>query len=184
MSTEWVDIVGFDGLYCVNANGVVVGQPVNKIRSDGKPLILPRRELRFRIDANGYQVVGLTLLGKKFTKKVHRLVACAFLPNPNNLPQVNHINGVKFDNRLENLEWCDNSRNQKHAYEIGLQPKRTSLRGALHPGHVLRSEDVVSIVKRVKDGEKQKDLAAIYGVSKSLISQIANLKKRAHEHIF
>lgn len=60
---------------------------------------------------------------KNFERKkpsiiVHREVAKSFIPNPNNLPQINHINGVTYDNRVENLEWCDNTYNQKHRYEI------------------------------------------------------------------
>jgi hypothetical protein len=77
-------------------------------------------------DSDGYEVVILcNKLGKK-TLKVHRLVALHFIDNEDNKKEVNHINGIKTDNRIENLEWCTASENQIHAYKIGLQinPKR------------------------------------------------------------
>ena len=69
---------------------------------------------------NGYYKVGLYRNGKAKNFKIHRLVAEAFIPNPNNYPQVNHIDGHKNNNCVDNLEWCDNSYNMKEAYRIGL----------------------------------------------------------------
>lgn len=65
-----------------------------------------------------YLAVRLLNNGKEQDYAVHRLVAMAFVPNPNNLPQVNHINGIRNDNRAENLEWCDNSYNIWHSYNM------------------------------------------------------------------
>ena len=59
--------------------------------------------------------------GKIKAKKIHRLVAKTFIPNPNNYPVVNHINGNKLDNRIDNLEWCTISHNNKEAYRLGLR---------------------------------------------------------------
>lgn len=70
------------------------------------------------------------LTNKEHIKKyylVHRLVAQAFLENPNNLPEVNHINGNKFDNSISNLEWCNRQYNIKHAYKIGLNPSKKKM---------------------------------------------------------
>lgn len=72
----------------------------------------------------GYLQVLLYKDGKPYPRKVHRLVAIAFIPNDNNLPQVNHIDGDKTNNCIDNLEWCDNSYNQIHAYKNGLEKPR------------------------------------------------------------
>lgn len=71
----------------------------------------------------GYLVVGMAINKKPRTKQIHRLVALTFLSNPNNLPQVNHIDGNKQNNHVENLEWCTSSENLKHAYRTGLRKK-------------------------------------------------------------
>ena len=77
--------------------------------------------LAIRTDKLGYAYVHLTVNGKDVFNRVHRLVADEFVPNPGNKREVNHINGIKTDNRAENLEWCTRTENLSHAYKTGLR---------------------------------------------------------------
>lgn len=100
-------VVGYEGLYVVNALGQIYSV---------------KRE-KFLVPSNnkfGYPCVCLYKDGKSKQHKVHRIVASAFILNPMNKPQVNHIDGNKENNRVWNLEWCTNRDNQKHAVAINI----------------------------------------------------------------
>ena len=94
--------------YAIDENGNVWSLRFNK-------------KLKPSDNRSGYMSVVLVADKKYHSKSVHRLYAQAYLPNPNDLPCVNHINGNKTDNRLENLEWCTASHNIQHAYDTGLK---------------------------------------------------------------
>ncbi|MCD8029713.1 MAG: NUMOD4 motif-containing HNH endonuclease [Bacteroides sp.] len=79
-----------------------------------------QRILSAGTDTKGYLFVVLWDRGIYTLHRVHRLVGKAFLPNPDNLPQMNHLNGIRDDNRVENLEWCDAWTNMRHALQYGL----------------------------------------------------------------
>ena len=109
---EWRPIEGFEGLYEVSNIGNV--RSLN-YRRTGEIKIL-----RLYKNNNGYLKAVLCKDGKRCTKKVHRLVAVAFIPNLENKPQVNHIDGNKQNNAVSNLEWCTGKENKQHAWKIGL----------------------------------------------------------------
>ncbi len=77
--------------------------------------------LKIALSTKGYMKVDICVNSIKKKKFIHRLLAEAFIPNPLNKPIVNHINGIKTDNQLENLEWCTSSENQSHAYRLKLK---------------------------------------------------------------
>lgn len=82
-----------------------------------------KRFLKCPIDSKGYKYLDLRNSKCKYRcPKVHRLIALAFIPNPNNLPQINHIDGNKQNNNVNNLEWCTNLYNTKEAIRLGLKP--------------------------------------------------------------
>lgn len=123
MEEIWKDIQGYEGLYQVSNMGRVKSlERFRYAKTIGeKDWVAPVNERILKPGiCRGYCQVVLNKNGTKSRFQVHRLVATAFIPNPENKSQVNHINGNKVDNRLENLEWVTPSENQIHAIKTGL----------------------------------------------------------------
>lgn len=108
------NVKGWEGLYVVNEQGVIKSTARN---GNG----FKEHVMSQSTDSYGYKVVKMRNKDKVCTLKVHRIVATAFLPNPNNKPQVNHKDGNKTNNSVTNLEWVTASENIKHAKALGLQ---------------------------------------------------------------
>ena len=147
---KWAVIPFGNGKYEVSNSGLV--------RLSASRAII--KDYQTRADKK-YRVVVLNHGGKRATVRVHRLVAAAFIPNPYNFPQVNHINGDAADNRASNLEWVSPLENTWHCYRIGTFRRK------------LTFEQAQEIRERAAAGILSKDeLAHFYGVSKSNIQAI------------
>jgi hypothetical protein len=113
MQTEvWKPVVGFEGLYEVSNLGRV--KSLKRTTTSGRELVQSLNR--------GYKYVVLSKNGKQYNAKVHRLVAESYIPNPEGKKEVNHIDGNKANNAVENLEWATASENSRHAMQSGLNP--------------------------------------------------------------
>jgi len=153
----WKDIPNYEGMYQVSNLGRVKSLNYNHTGKEGV--------LKPQSNKDGYYQVLLWEGGRRKTNKIHRLVMLAFLGESD--LHVNHINGIKTDNRLENLEYCTRSENIQHAYDTGLIDKKLTR----------------ACAERIKYGHQgmtQRAIAEIYGIGKSTVCQIRSGKLWQH----
>lgn len=149
-------IVGFESRYTISDSGEVFS-------------LLSQQYLQCSVCTQGYPVAKLyagscpqTGKGKWTYRRVHRLVALHFIPNPAALPVVNHLDGNKLNNSMHNLEWCTHAQNSAHAFATGLTPKKLP---------TLAPEQLQDCQYKYSQGVSIKDLADFYGVSRSAIER-------------
>jgi hypothetical protein len=151
----WKDAVGYEGFYQISSIG--------RLKSIPRKRVLKERFIKTFPDKNGYMK---TVIHRGSVAKInvilHRMVATAFIPNPDGLDQVNHKNGIKSDNRVENLEWCSGEYNQKHARDMGL-----------HSCAKLNECDVLEIRKMLSMGKSHRYVSLLYNISTQQVSKIS-----------
>jgi len=154
----WKSIDGYEGIYEISSFG-----NVRSYARETVCLIKPRIN-------QGYFILGLWNKGKCKTSKIHRLVALHFIENPDNKPQVNHIDGNKLNNHLDNLEWVTPQENSAHASKLKLVAY-----GTRNAAAKITDEDVVSIRKMYDSGEfTQNQLSNKFNLSQGIIGKIIN----------
>ena len=156
MSEIWRDIPGYEGLFWVSATGRVYNRRTGRI-------------LRAFPSGSGYLKVMLCYDATRHAALVHRLVAAAFIPNPDQKPQVNHKNGIKTDNAVANLEWCTMSENLRHRHRVLNQ------RGG-------RSKPVVCSETGV-EYPSAKEAAAALGLNRTGITQVCNGQQKTTKNL-
>ena len=122
---KWREIPGYDGKYEVSTYGNV--RCVN-FRKTGKSQIM-----KMTLSRHGYYMITLRYQGKNVNRSVHRLVALTWIPNPNNLPEIDHINSIPSDNRIENLRWCTKAENLMNPATIAKRKYTASIPYSKNP---------------------------------------------------
>lgn len=178
---EWRDIPGYEGNYQISNTTQVKSLPKIVMRKNGSPLTIKGSVLGLSRRDDGYLVVWLFGSGKKGRSYlVHRLLALAFIPNPDGKEEVNHKDGNKWNNTLSNLEWVTHAENMKHASINGLTgglPRP----GSSNPSATLDENEVRVIRKRyVQEKITQRELAELFGVNQVTISDIIIRKTWTH----
>ena len=164
---KWAEIKGQEGRYSVSNIGTVKSHINNII-------------LKPHINKLGYSRVKLSFGSRNNYKivQVHRLVALSFIPNPENKPQVNHINGDKTDNRSINLEWNTSKENNNHALRTGL---RVNPKGSENGMAKVTEEDVLEIRRLAKENNHtQREIANMFNTQFPNIHRIIHRKRWKH----
>ena len=154
------DIPGYEGLYAITEDGNVWSYPKHR-STNGRFLVT--------FTDNGYKYVNLHKEKVMVKRRVNRLAALTYIPNPSNKPYVNHIDGIKSNNQVSNLEWNTARENCVHASENGLlKPAK----GSSHVRAKLIEEDISSIRLLHAIGHSYAEIADIYGVAAGTIHPI------------
>lgn len=176
MSETWKSVIGYEGKYEVSNLGrvrsldrYVEGKNGVTKKYAGKILSLVKQN-------TGYMTVGLSKDSVVTSFLIHRLVATAFIDNPENLAEVNHKDGVKGNNNLSNLEWMSRVRNIRHAMGMGLIQGL----GEHNPAAKLSELDVIEIKKLIRLNLSKKEIAKVFGVKSATISDIDMKRSWAH----
>ena len=171
MEEIWKDINGYEGLYQISNLGRVksLQKKVWTVRNNSYSI---RKEKILKlVNRHGYYAVELFNNGIGKMKQVHRLIAIEFIPNVNNKKEINHINGIRNDNRIENLEWCTRSENAIHSVivlkkNVGISNKRSKL----NPEKVLKIKELLLNKKLLN--HTYNSIAELFDVSVSTIFSI------------
>lgn len=162
----WKVVDGYDGVYSVSNLGRVSSKARIQVYADGRVYNHPHRVLKQSLTSKGYPIVHFYCEGQRKTLSIHRLVAESFIPNIQDKPCVNHIDGVKVNNSVDNLEWMTYAENNAHALDTGLKDQTPSTyKSKLSKLSREARQDIIDNYKSRVPGHTFADFARKYGVS-------------------
>ena len=171
MEEIWKDIEGYEGLYQVSNMGNVKSLGRYRKTKHNGVAWLKEKIMKPKIGKNGYYEISLMKNGKHKSHIIHRLVAKAFIPNPENKPCIDHINTNRFDNRIENLRWCTQKENLNNPISVEKQqndPKKSK------PILVIKKGEIVMFFPSASEAGRK-------GFTLSSVTECARGEKKHHK---
>lgn len=167
---QWREIKEFEGIYEVSNEGRVRSIERDVVKKTG---VIQRRKgciMQGSTEKRGYKRVSLMKNGKTYNRSKHRLVAQAFIPNPENKPEVNHIDGDKANNNKENLEWATPSENKQHAFDTGLRDNSKFMKPIACKELGIETKSIVGMAIHLNENNIiQRDVETIRGGIKAVL---------------
>lgn|SRR5574343_155487 len=170
---EWKYIIGYEGKYSISTYG--------RVRSEdrySRNTMKSTRHVKERIlkeKNNGYPYVILSNGDKRISAKIHRLVAMAFIQNTSKYNCINHIDGNKSNNHVNNLEWCTHKQNMAHAVKTGLFNKK----GESHPNSKL-NDNIILAIKSLKGQYSHRQISEMFGLDRRYVGYILSGQRWGH----
>ncbi|WP_286777107.1 NUMOD4 domain-containing protein [Sphingobacterium sp. UBA2074] len=180
----WRDIPGYEGIYQSSTKGFI--RSLDRLLKNSKGQFIKKGSIKsLNKSKNGYLSVDLYRDNKRQTLLIHRIIAITFINNTKNADTVNHINGDKYDNDVNNLEWCTYSENHKHSYEklgriAGMKGKRNELNTNSKPIIMINSNDeIVHTFPSIMEAARVLDIS-----SSRIVSNLKGRSKTCINHYF
>lgn len=172
----WRDVVNFEGFYEVSNYGNVRSVDREIKYEDGRVYSYKSKILSFNNTKQGYYSAHLYKNCVRKNRKVHIIVAETFLPNPLGLTDVNHKDGNKLNNHVDNLEWTSRLQNMQHGFSTGL----INNTGTNHGNNIYSDEQIIHVKRLLVLRRPHKEIEAVTGVKKGTIEQISQGRQWTH----
>lgn len=179
----WKDIKGYEGYYQISNLGNVKSLERTVYHSDGRVQVRKERIMSKRESTDGYYIAKLNVDKQSKSIAIHRLIAEAFIPNPNNFPEVNHIDTNRKNNKVENLEWCTRIDNIMHSVKLGHYKGKSGENNPNYGNHALsekyKNDPELSMLKNSRKGSQNGKAVPIKVIGDNFEKQFTYIREAA-----